>query len=103
MLPQDAILVASVKASSAPSSLEPYLAVKFSLKLAFREAARCLIINKPRQKQQQPLQKYIENLRKAAQSIVNSDNFDRSCDSECFLTRLDKFCLRKSGAAARGD
>ena len=81
MLPQDAILVASVAKAYCAMHLVLWshtVAVKFSLKLAFREAARCLIINKPRQKQQQLLRKYMENLRKAAQSIVNSDNFDRS-------------------------
>ena len=43
----------------------------------------------------------LENIRKGAQSVVNSDNFDRSGASECFLTRFDKCCLRRSGAATR--
>ena len=43
----------------------------------------------------------LENIGKAAQSVGNSDNFDRSGASECFLTRFDKCCLRRSGAAAR--
>ena len=43
----------------------------------------------------------LENIGKAAQSVGNSDNFDRSGASECFLMRFDKCCLRRSGAAAR--
>ena len=35
----------------------------------------------------------LENIGKAAQSVGNSDNFDRSGASECFLTRFDK-CLQ---------
>ena len=41
----------------------------------------------------------LENIGKAAQSVGNSDNFDRSGASECFLTRFDKCCLMRSGAA----
>ena len=41
----------------------------------------------------------LENIGKGAQSVANSDNFDRSGAFKCFLTRFDKCCLRRSGAA----
>ena len=58
------------------------------------------IISKPRHKQQTPTEIQGKD-RKSSKNIVNIDNFDRSGASECFLTRFDKCCLRRSGAAAR--